>query len=960
MSRQLDWQNEQATCVVVTAAAGYGRSTWLERQAEGRPESVLVDDFDLMPLREQLRLAARVASLAPSVPVAIVTGAPLPAEVQAALGRPVVHVGPADLALDPAGLARALTAHGVDDPDLAATVHELTAGWPGLVQHLASQIGPHRESGRGREDLVSGFLAGPGAAFVRARVLARLPEPTRLLLRRLASLGPVSEELAVLVTEGSEDPLEDFAVLVRLGVLVPGEHEWQIVPLVSAVLDGEPGGLELRGLRAAATWYDAHALHLAAALTLEATGDSEAIVAFVGERGEQILGAGGAADVLRIVATTPLGTRDRAALLVQANAARMTGDTTLARRLFDEVADLGPPDSALVWRRAALHYSQAEYAEAIEVCEGVAAPVAGGDQALQVEESRRWAVLASARFMLGDGESAARDAARALASGRAADDDRALAAAHLAMALTATGARRENHLAASLQASSRAGDLALEARVLLNQADCLLSRADFLRAYEVGSRAVSRAQRASPPGTLVCAFNTVGEALTGLGRWDEARSHFERSLAVSRRCGLARTAGALHGLAEIDRLGERWDSSRAAYEEVVSLARDTGEHQVLVPALARLGGLIARGHDATSTARALALLEEAEAIAEPEFAVLPAVALGGLRLEAGEPDRAKSWSRLAVERARALQHQAPLAEALELSGRVHLAAGDRSLARGAWEEALEIWQRGGAAVAAARVRSALAELDAAGIRIRVLGAFEVQVDGEPVAVQAWRSRQARLLLKLLVARRGRHWSRGELCELLWPDDDPKRTGHRLSVLISAVRAVLDPTKSGPTDQYVVADLAGLRLDRSRLEIDLETFLRDADRAAALSEAKDEPAARLLLSELVETYRGEAFEDEPYEAWAQAAREEVRAVWLRSLRLTATLSGRRGDIDHAVTCLVRILSADGYDEATHRTLVQLLVRAGRHGEARRAHERWAQAMHAIEATPPPVLGVLISC
>ncbi|CUR58984.1 hypothetical protein NOCA2550033 [metagenome] len=676
------------------------------------------------------------------------------------------------------------------------------------------------------------------------------------------------------------------------------------------------------------------------------------------EQAEQILGSGGAADLVRVLGDLPEPARCREVLLVQADAARMSGDTTLARRLFARVADLAPTDAALAWRRAALHYSQAEYAEAIAACEAIAPLAAEAAPALQVEESRRWAVLASARFMLGEGKAAARDAARALALGRAADDDRALATAHLAMALTATGARRENHLAAGLQAAGRAGDLVLEARVLLNQADSLLARADFTRAAEVGRRALETAERACPPGTLVCALNTVGEALVGLGRWDEARSCFERSLGVSRRCGLARTAGALHGLAEIERQCERSESSRAAYEEVVSLARDTGEQQVLVPALARLAALLGDGPEPTT--RALRLAQEAEAIAEPEFAVLPAVVLGGLSLSTGEPESARSWARVAVERARSLQHQAPLAEALELSARVAAALGERDAASAALEEALEIWVRGGASVAAERVRRALAELDEAGIRIRVLGAFEVLVDGDPVPVAAWRSRQARLLLKLLVARRGRPWSRGELCELLWPDDDPKRTGHRLSVLISAVRAVLDPDKEGPTDQYVVADLAGLRLDCSRLEIDLETFLRDADRAAALAEARDEEGARRVLSELTETYRGEAFEDEPYEQWAQAVREEVRAVWLRSLRLTANLSGRRGDIDHAVTCLVRILSADGYDESTHRTLVKLLVRAGRHGEARRAHERWVQAMRAIEATPPPVLGVLISC
>src|SRR3712207_7466618 len=57
----------------------------------------------------------------------------------------------------------------------------------------------------------------------------------------------------------------------------------------------------------------------------------------------------------------------------------------------------------------------------------------------------------------------------------------------------------------------------------------------------------------------------------------------------------------------------------------------------------------------------------------------------------------------------------------------------------------------------------------------------VLVGARPVPLTAWRSRQARSLLKILVARRGRPVPRTELCELLWPDDDPQRTAHRLSV-----------------------------------------------------------------------------------------------------------------------------------------------------------------------------------
>ena len=48
---------------------------------------------------------------------------------------------------------------------------------------------------------------------------------------------------------------------------------------------------------------------------------------------------------------------------------------------------------------------------------------------------------------------------------------------------------------------------------------------------------------------------------------------------------------------------------------------------------------------------------------------------------------------------------------------------------------------------------------AAPVQVRVLGRFEVVVAGRPVPLPAWRSRQARSLFKILVARRGRPVSR---------------------------------------------------------------------------------------------------------------------------------------------------------------------------------------------------------
>ena len=65
----------------------------------------------------------------------------------------------------------------------------------------------------------------------------------------------------------------------------------------------------------------------------------------------------------------------------------------------------------------------------------------------------------------------------------------------------------------------------------------------------------------------------------------------------------------------------------------------------------------------------------------------------------------------------------------------------------------------------------------------------------------------------------------------------------------------------------------------------------------------------------------------------------------------SLQSRDGRGAEALGIFVRLLAVDPYDEQMHRRLVTGLVRAGRHGEARRAFDRWCQAMQEIDAPLP---------
>src|SRR6187455_3372106 len=57
------------------------------------------------------------------------------------------------------------------------------------------------------------------------------------------------------------------------------------------------------------------------------------------------------------------------------------------------------------------------------------------------------------------------------------------------------------------------------------------------------------------------------------------------------------------------------------------------------------------------------------------------------------------------------------------------------------------------------------------LSIRVLGGFEVQVDGRTVLSQSWRRRSAADLIKLLAIEPRHRLARDQVSDALWPDLD---------------------------------------------------------------------------------------------------------------------------------------------------------------------------------------------
>jgi DNA-binding SARP family transcriptional activator len=196
--------------------------------------------------------------------------------------------------------------------------------------------------------------------------------------------------------------------------------------------------------------------------------------------------------------------------------------------------------------------------------------------------------------------------------------------------------------------------------------------------------------------------------------------------------------------------------------------------------------------------------------------------------------------------------------------------------------------------------------------VRLLGGFAVAVDGEPVSANAWRTRRAADLVKLL-ALEPTHWlHREQVIEALWPDL-PVRTGAaNLRKAVHHARRAM-----GSADSIQLRDGMLVLWPDGHLNIDLDRF----DAAAADALASGDPEA---CADIAATFPGTVLPADRYEPWVADARARTAATYLVLLK--------------AAGAWERVLELDPTDEAAYRALMARHLAAGERREAIRQFER----------------------
>lgn len=947
-----------------------------------RPLGLVLDDLQELPADgPALRVVEALCRQAPpSVYLLLASRAELRFSIDRLRGQgQVLELGGVELAFVADEVPAVLEAElDADARELAGSLHAATRGWPAAVRLACEAMRALAPEDRGA---AVERLRRPGGAlfgYLAREVLAQEPPAVRELVRLTARLERVQPDLCA--TLGIAGAAEALRSLARRGLFdeEPGlGADWfaptaltrDVALAELALAEDERAALHA----CAARWYAAHGEPALALRSLRVTGDDAAVAALLVEHGPALLRSGEVQAVVEAGDALHDSARDAALDRLLGEAHQLRGDWDEALRCLDRAAGSDAAiDPGLAWRIGLIHHLRGQLDAALAAYGRGRADAPSGDTALL----HAW--HGSAHWLRGDADASRALAARAHEVALAAGDDRALAAAHTALAMLAAldGDRAVNdtHYLRALDHAERAGDVLQVIRIRVNRGSRNLEEGHYDAAIAELDLAIRLADLGGFGTFRALALTNRGESHLRLGRLEEAIADLDTARSVYQRLGSDDVVYPLGILGDVYR--ERGDLAlaRAAYEEAARRAEAMGDVQALVPALAGLARVLAA--DDPDVARAAATRAVAYGAGMGQVGAL--LAAGHVALAAGDHDAAAAAAAEAGAVARVRRERAGLAEALELEGR---AADTERARRGALEQAVAVWRDlhnplgaaraelalahevGGplatlGAAAEARLRELgarpdLARLDGAppaAVSIEALGGFRVLRDGAAVPRSEWRSRKARDLLKILVARHGRPVQRDALIEALWPGEDPARCANRLSVALSTLRGVLDPQRRYGADRFVASTGGAVALDLEHVDVDLEAFLREAGTGLALRAEGRGAEAHEHLVAAESAYAGDLLEEDLYEDWAVAAREDARDTYIRVARCLAADAREAGDRDGAVRFLLRVLERDPFDEEAHLALVGAFAEAGRHGEARRAFRAYRARMDEIGVEP----------
>jgi DNA-binding SARP family transcriptional activator len=225
------------------------------------------------------------------------------------------------------------------------------------------------------------------------------------------------------------------------------------------------------------------------------------------------------------------------------------------------------------------------------------------------------------------------------------------------------------------------------------------------------------------------------------------------------------------------------------------------------------------------------------------------------------------------------------------------------------------------------------------LRIRVLGAFELMRDGEPVRFTGKTQQRPLELLKFVVAAGGKSVDAESVTAQLWPDSDGAAAKSSFDSALVRLRKLLE------VDNAIDLSSGQISLARSLVWTDVSA-LEAVLASTSGSEAAPASAARRLL----DSYPGPLLGGDE-SAWIAKPRDALRLRVVRTLMELGAALEHAGDWTTAIDLYRRALEADNLAESFYRGRMRALAATGNRAEALTAFRRCRELLSIVLGLKP---------
>ncbi len=229
------------------------------------------------------------------------------------------------------------------------------------------------------------------------------------------------------------------------------------------------------------------------------------------------------------------------------------------------------------------------------------------------------------------------------------------------------------------------------------------------------------------------------------------------------------------------------------------------------------------------------------------------------------------------------------------------------------------------------------------LEFRILGPLDVRRDGRAVDLGAHRQRA---LLAVLLLSANEVLSSDRLIEEVWGERAPASAPNMIQVYVSRLRKALGPG-------LLLTQTPGYVLRLGEGQLDATRFASLVARAGEAMASGDPGAARALLEDALELWRGPPLADFTYDAFAQGEVARLEELRLEALELRIDVDLALGRHSLLVGELEQLIAQYPLRERLRGQLMLALYRSGRQGEALAAYRAARSTLVeqlGIEPTP----------